>query len=146
MAKKLSKRFVDLLNSFDEDFVQVGDLPVWIGKTVVVKLPGDREYLDAIVHAHEKLDPLGMSSRLLDTYVNDEAGEYGVIEEKINGKNLASLPVKKAKKLIQQFESDVDEIYPIADWDGNPENYIIDKKTGTIKVIDLGDLYFEDSP
>lgn len=129
-----------------DEYEQAGDLPVWLGKDYVVKLVGDEDYLDAVVFAHSRLEEDDMSSRLIDTFSNGDDGEYGVAEEFVRGINLGTIPKKKAMKMINAFVNEIDKKYPTSDWDSNPENYIIDENTGTIKVIDLGDLYFEDSP
>ncbi len=68
---------------------------------------------------------------------------------KLNYQNTAIiLPAYNEEKAIaatiEDFYQYIQFLYP-TDWDMNPENYILDENTNTVKVVDLGDLYFEDS-
>lgn len=109
-------------------------LPVWIGSIYVVKLYHP-DSLDHVVKAHEKLDALGRSARLIKVF------DSGVVEEFISGIALDRYPADLSHLTIEGLFTSFAHLHPI-EWDSNPENYILDSKTNTVKIIDLGDLFF----
>ena len=125
-----------------KDYLQFENDPVWLDGNLVVKLYDNPEYLEGIIEAHQRLDPEQYSSKLIDIFQNPSNNEYGVAEEYIEGTNLSSLEPEIANVMIELFYQLMVCKFKASDWDSNPENYIIDKSTGRLKVIDLGDLWF----
>lgn len=128
-----------ILSWLGTNFEQFENRPVWYNSDVVVKLYPNKEYLTNVITAHNILDHNGYSSQLFEIY--DSNGEYGVVEEYINGINLSTIDEDDAMKLIEEYYDIMRNTYHASDWDFNPANYVINSD-GKLIMIDLGDVFF----
>ena len=125
------------------EYIQVEGKPIWLNDRYAAKLYTSPEYLTNVIEAHSVLDDERYSSRLITSYRNDDIGEYGVVEEYIKGVNLSTVDPKQAEEMINDFYLLMQKRFNAADWDLNPENYVVEEGSGLLVMVDLGDVFFE---